>query len=66
LLEILAVDDFEMRLGISIVLGRRSNERRRSVDAIHFSYGRREIHREFAIPTPDVEDTVIGLRVEVL
>jgi hypothetical protein len=55
LLEIPAVDHFEMGLGIAIVLSCRRNERRRSVNAIDFSYG-----------TAHVEDMVTGLRVEIL
>jgi hypothetical protein len=66
LLEIPAVDHFEMGLGIAIVLSCRRNERRRSVNAIDFSYGRREIRSKFAIATAHVEDMVTGLRVEIL
>jgi len=66
LLEIAAVNDFEMGLGISIVLNCRSDERRRGVDAIDLSHGKREIGRELAIAAAHIEDTITGLRVEVL
>jgi len=66
LLEIATVDDFKMGFGISVGLGCRGNKGRRGIDAIDFSYGRREIGSKFSIATANVEDTIAWLRVEVL
>lgn len=66
LLEIPAVDDFKMGLGVSIGLSCRSDKGRRGIDAVDFSYGRCKIGSKFSIATADIEDTIIWLRVEVL
>lgn len=66
MLEIAAVDDFEMGLGVSIVLSCRSNQGWRSVDAIDSSHGRGEKGGKFPVTAAHIEDSVLGLRVEIL